>query len=862
MTQRVLVVEDSPTQAEELRLLLEEGGYAVAVAADGLEGLARARDERPDVIISDVLMPKMDGYAFCAALKADSTLKEIPVLLVTILSGIDDIVRALDCGADNVIRKPYDGGHLVSRIRYVLANRELRELERTRMGMEVVVGGRRHFISAERWQTLDLLISSYEEAVRLNKELSERQNELERSKEFLRGLYRIAEGLNRATSEQEIAETVVARALELPGIQSGWMSLREGASGFRLAAAQGLPPALLSAGALEGDCACRRRLLAGELDDTTNILECERLQKARAGTRGLRCHASIPLWIGDQTLGVMNLAATGAGLFTEEDLKILHGVGNQVAIALERVRLLGRLEEETRRRTAALEREVAGRALAEETGARLNAILEATSDFVAMGHADGRITYCNRAGRALLGIGEEEDISAIRIAETHPEWAGRVVMNEAIPAAIREGIWSGETALLSRDGREIPVLQVIIAHKSPEGHVEFLSTIARDITPWKRAEEAVRQSEKLADMGMLLAGVAHELNNPLTVVIGRANLLRQDLGDGPLAAQADKIAAAAERCARIVRNFLALARQHPPERREVRLNQVVREALELLAYPLRVSDVEIVLDLADDLPPLWGDVHQLHQVVVNLVSNAHQAMHQVSGPHRLSLSTRSDPQRGYVHLEVADTGPGIPPEIRARIFEPLFTTKPPGQGTGLGLSLCQGIVENHGGLIRVESEPGRGATFFVELPLGAPTHTDTQAEDAASPAILRGKAVLVVDDEPGITNLLADILSAHGCQVETASNGVEALATIRERVFDVILSDLRMPELDGPGLYRAIEQSDSRLLRRIVFLTGDTLGHEITEFLEQTAAMSVSKPFDPDDVIRAVSRVLTITEST
>jgi len=862
VTQRVLVVEDSPTQAEELRLLLEESGYAVAVAADGLEGLARARDERPDVIISDVLMPEMDGYEFCAALKADSTLREIPVLLVTILSDVDDIVRALECGADNVIQKPYEGGQLVSRIHYVLANRELREPRRTRRGMEVVVDGRRHFISAERRQMLDLLMSSYEEAVRLNKELSARQKELERSKEFLQGLYRIAEGLNRATSEREIAETAVAQALQLPGVQAGWMSLREGAAGFRLAAAQGLPPALLNAGAMEGDCACRRMLLAGELNETANILECERLQKARAGTRGLRCHASIPLWSGDHTLGVMNLAATDTGLFTQEDLKILHGVGNQVAIALERVRLLGRLEEDTRGRAAALEREVAGRALAEETGARLNAILEATSDFVAVGHADGRITYCNRAGRALLGIREEEDISAIRIAETHPQWAGRLVMEEAIPAAIRDGIWSGETALLSRDGREIPVLQVLIAHKSPEGHVEFLSTIARDITQRKRAEEALRQSEKLADMGTLLAGVAHELNNPLTVVTGRANLLRQTLGSGPLAAHADQIAQAAERCARIVRNFLALARQYPPERQEVRLNQVVREALELLAYQLRVDGVKIVLDLADDLPPLWGDVHQLHQVVVNLVTNAHQAMRQVSGPRRLSLSTRGESQRGCVQFEAGDNGPGIPPEIRARIFEPFFTTKPPGQGTGLGLSLCQSIVESHGGLIRVESEPGRGATFLVELPLGVPANTETQAAKAASPSNLRGKAVLVVDDEPEIASVLVDILSACGCRVEAASNGMEALLRVQEQAFDVILSDLRMPELDGPGLYRAIGQHDSRLLRRIIFLTGDTLGHDIREFLEQTAAMSVSKPFELEDVIRAVSRVLTITEST
>ncbi|MBI3325345.1 MAG: hypothetical protein HYZ81_01385, partial [Nitrospinae bacterium] len=232
----------------------------------------------------------------------------------------------------------------------------------------------------------------------------------------------------------------------------------------------------------------------------------------------------------------------------------------------------------------------------------------------------------------------------------------------------------------------------------------------------KEAQAQLVQTEKLATMGQLLAGVAHELNNPLSVVLGQTALLRATAGNGPLVERAEKIANAAARSARIVQNFLAIARQRPPERQRVRLNRVIQDAVELLAYPLRVDNVEVRWELADDLPPLWADPHQLHQVAVNLISNAHQALRESSPPRWLTLTTRTDLSRGRVVLEVADTGPGIAPEIQTRIFEPFFTTKPPGQGTGLGLSLCQGIVVAHGGTIGVESQVGQGTVFVVELP--------------------------------------------------------------------------------------------------------------------------------------------------
>src|SRR2546427_42125 len=265
----------------------------------------------------------------------------------------------------------------------------------------------------------------------------------------------------------------------------------------------------------------------------------------------------------------------------------------------------------------------------------------------------------------------------------------------------------------------------------------------------------------------VLAGVAHELNNPLTVVIGQAHLLREGEAGGSLVQRAQKIHTAADRCVRIVRNFLALARQHTPERREVRLNDVAREAVELLAYELRTGNVEVVLDVTEDLPTLWADAHRLHQVLVNLIVNAQHAMRGVTSARRLTLTTRFDRERDRVWLEVGDTGSGIPPEIRARIFEPFFTTKPTGQGTGLGLSLCQGIVEEHGGTITVESAPRRGAKVRIELPVVRPPTAAVEPAAAGPPPAMTSKAILVLDDESEIAAGLAEMLQRARHRVES-----------------------------------------------------------------------------------------------
>ena len=369
----------------------------------------------------------------------------------------------------------------------------------------------------------------------------------------------------------------------------------------------------------------------------------------------------------------------------------------------------------------------------------------------------------------------------------------------------------------------------------------------------KRAEETRGQTEKLAAMGQLLAGVAHELNNLLTVILGGTDLLKTMVGSGPLRDEAEEIGQAAERCARIVRNLLALARQRPLSKELVSLNQIVREAVELLSYALRADNIEVIWNFAEDLPLVSADPHQLQQVLVNLVTNAHQAMLETSPPRRLTVTTAFDPRVERVVLEVTDTGPGIPPEILPRIFEPFFTTKLAKDGTGLGLSLCQGIIRVHDGTIGAENVSGRGARFRVELPVHVEVSPEHETRVAATSSG-RKKRILVVDDEPGITKMLKTLLTADGHQVETAANGVLALEKLRDRTYDLILSDIKMPELDGPGFYREVTRHHPGIKHRIVFITGDALGPQTRAFLEETGVRYLNKPV----VVEEIRRLCTI----
>jgi signal transduction histidine kinase/CheY-like chemotaxis protein len=382
-----------------------------------------------------------------------------------------------------------------------------------------------------------------------------------------------------------------------------------------------------------------------------------------------------------------------------------------------------------------------------------------------------------------------------------------------------------------------------------EEHNRALEATVRERT------EQLLQSEKLATMGALLAGVAHELNNPLAVVLGQTHMLKEVSADASVVERAEKINTAAGRCVRIVRNFLALARKRPPERTDVALNDVVTEAIELLAYEFRSDGIAVTTALAADLPRFSADAHQLHQVLVNLLTNAHHAMRKMPGVKRVSITTRLDATRGRIQLEVADTGPGIPSEIQQKVFEPFFTTKPAGQGTGLGLSLCRRIAEEHGGTLTLTSTPGRGTAFLIELP---PTSTSqaTSSPIEQAPAPVPRKTILVVDDEEEIAAVIAEMLQRDGHTAHVAANGRMALEMLADRSYDLVVTDTKMPILDGVGLYGEVGHRFPSMRGRMVFVTGDVLDEEKQELLAATGAPVIAKPFSLSDVRSAIRRRL------
>ncbi len=380
-----------------------------------------------------------------------------------------------------------------------------------------------------------------------------------------------------------------------------------------------------------------------------------------------------------------------------------------------------------------------------------------------------------------------------------------------------------------------------------------------EVDKGKKIGQIMRRAEKLSSLGQLIAGVAHELNNPLAVVVGYAQILaKQSFAEDKMTASIRNILHESERAAKIVRDLLSFARPIEPQLAAVDINRLVSNVVDVRERELRTNKIQLEKNLAPNLPHTKADQIQIEQVLTNLITNAIHALSGRPSARQLTVTTQ---ERGFfIRITVADTGPGIPPEIQSKIFDPFFTTKTRGRGTGLGLTISNSIVEEHRGKIWTQSEPGKGATFIVELPIvpceeetGAvkPVTSGTQVDpDAAQ------HRLLIVDDEPGIVEVLKEVLSSNGYSVETAFNGAEAMQRIETSRFDLIISDLCMPQMDGQKLYRTVLETNADLAKRIIFVTGDTVSPNSREFLESTGNRWFSKPFNITEVEEIVSNCL------
>jgi len=479
------------------------------------------------------------------------------------------------------------------------------------------------------------------------------------------------------------------------------------------------------------------------------------------------------------------------------------------------------------------------RALAlERSEARYTRLVESASDAIFTVESGGLLTAVNRSlersiGRSrgdLLGApfvslidSRDQVLAANALRETFSGQRRRVELRSAAPD------WALRLCSLT--------LTPFIERERVTGALG----IVRDVTDEKRLTEQLLQQEKLAAVGQLVSGVAHELNNPLASVTAFAQLLLAAPADAPYDRQAiEAINQEARRAAKIVSNLLTFARQHQPERTVADINRVIDDTLELRRYALRTASVLVETRLDDALPLTWADPFQLQQVVLNLLTNAEHALTTWEGERSLVITTESSGDQLIVRVK--DSGPGIAPEHLQRVFNPFFTTKPVGEGTGLGLSISDGIVREHGGRIRAESRLGHGATFVIELPYVAPPVPDHARVDAASPMVANSRRLLVVDDEPAIRSAIVTYFQSMGHVVDAVGTGRDAISRAATTTYDAMLLDLRLPDISGDQVLAELRVL-AREPERVVFITGDTQSESARSLLDAAGRPVISKPF-------------------
>jgi two-component system NtrC family sensor kinase len=496
------------------------------------------------------------------------------------------------------------------------------------------------------------------------------------------------------------------------------------------------------------------------------------------------------------------------GRYNSTSLWLLEGLVSQASIALESARLVD-LHDDGRR--------------------SWQEVVDAISPALCIVDRGGRIRRANRSFADLVNAPPASLIGRPWQAFIPPEWAA-----ELQRALDQQG--AGREVDLRTGDQTYAVTAVPITSTDRSALVLLFD----DQTERRRLQDQLIQSEKMSAIGQLIAGIAHDLNNPLASVVGFADFLGEVPNVPPtLREPLTVIREEAERASNIVKNLLSFARKQEHQRRPTALRPLLDATFVLLRNQLMAHRAEAQIEVEPDLPMPDIDPNQIQQVFVNLLNNASQAIASTGRPGRIIVRARR--WLDGVAVDVIDDGPGMSEALAAQVFEPFFTTKPEGEGTGLGLSISQGIVREHGGRIMLSTEEGRGSTFTVQLPLS--TRPPAPTPDAGVGTPTKRLRVLVVDDEPHILHYMHATLDAWGHVPVVARNGREGLELADREQFDLIISDLRMPELSGREFYEELLRRHPALASRLVFSTGDTVRGDTLAFLEGLHRPYLHKPF-------------------
>jgi two-component system, cell cycle sensor histidine kinase and response regulator CckA len=817
---RILIVEDSRTQADALRALIEEHVAVVDVASSAEEALERlecAGSELPDVIVSDVVMPGMSGYDLTRRIKANPALSQVPVILLTSLTDPLDIVRGLECGADNYVTKPYDAGLLLARLRHAIGQKRLRRDSRASMGVTVSFLGTQFTINSEREQILDLFISSVEDVVRTNHALQVSQQELAEAQEQL----------ERYARQMAVRAHVSAEK---------YSALMQQASDAILVLGDGNTIIEANARAIE--------LLGRPLAEMRSRQLTEYVAPEDAGD--LDARLSEPTSRAGAAQGdIVFRHARGAEICCEVSVSRTSVDGGDLHLVILHDVTARRLEESAVRRTNAL----------------LGAVIQASPMAIGAIDGQGRITVWNPAAERIFGWTREELIGR-PIPNIPPD---RVTEHREIRQGVKTGV---DTQRLRRDGTLIDVRVSSAALRDEEGDQDGAVVIIEDIRERKRAdaalaesEQQLRQAQKMDAIGRLAGGVAHDFNNLLTAIRGYTHLLLAEVpGESPMREDLEEIDKASIRAGALTAQLLAFSRKQVNQPQVLNVNDIV-EGMQRLLSRLLSENIAIDASLDRAIGCVRIDSGQLEQVVMNLAVNAGDAM---PGGGRLSISTRNVdltaplshphgtvPPGAYVELTMRDTGTGMSPEVVSHVFEPFFTTKDPGKGTGLGLSTVYGIVNQAGGFIVLDSAPGMGTAFRIVLPRVSLSPDTPRPQEAEATEPRGSETILIAEDDSAVRAVASKTLRHAGYRVLEASDALSALNLFETHAgrIDLLLTDAVMPGMDGSRLIERLLVHRPRL--QVLMMTGYT-DRELPTRVSGESIRILNKPFSPSQLARAV----------